>query len=135
MNVSRERLLSRALHAEDVRGHLPASKSLTPAELAREAARRGDDRLARLVTDWYYPASYGHTTGSLSEREAIAIVEALEEAASASKPRQSTQAPAPVAVEVRQTRTPTRCDLCGEPLPSALGAMFQTPAPTSKINP
>ena len=74
-----EALWTRALRAADARGLLPAKRSsLTPRELAAVAAQRGEDRLALLVENWYYPASYGRTDGMLSNAQAGRLVDDLE---------------------------------------------------------
>lgn len=79
MNAMAEAFWLRALHVAEARGLLPANRSsLTPGELAAEVARRGEDRLTRLVDGWYYPASYGRIRGVLSDEEASRLVAALE---------------------------------------------------------
>jgi hypothetical protein len=104
-------LWSRALRAADARGLLPPNRSgLTAAELAAEAARRGDDRLAQLVDGWYYPRSYGRVRGALSDEEANRLVAALE--AEIARPE--------IALPVAQNPPTSRlmlCELCGSPLP------------------
>jgi len=110
-----EALWLRALHVADVRGLLPANRSpLTPGELAAEAARRGEDRLARLVHGWYYPASYGRARGVLSDEEATRLVAALEtEIAQAEVARPKFASPA---VENPPAQREMDCVLCGFPL-------------------
>ena len=110
-----EALWLRALQVADARGLLPASRSaLTPGELAAEAARRGEDRLARLVNGWYYPASYGRVRGVLSDDEAGHLVAALEAEIALAE-----TAPAKIALPAAESppaRRKTRCQLCGLPL-------------------
>jgi hypothetical protein len=110
-----EALWSRALRVADARGLLPAtSSSLTPAELAAEVARRGEDRLARLVDGWYYPASYGRIHGVLSDEEANHLVAALEAELAPAQIAPPKVAPPPV--EDPPARRKTDCELCGFPL-------------------
>jgi hypothetical protein len=111
-----EALWLRALHVADARGLLPANRSpLTPGELAAEVARRGEDRLARLVDGWYYPASYGRVRGALSDEEATRLVAALEgEIAPAQTELPEIALPA---VEDPPPHRETDCELCGSPLP------------------
>ncbi len=101
----------RALQAADARGLLPANRSpLTPGELAAAVARRGEDRLTRLVDGWYYPASYGRIRGVLSDEEACRLVADLEaEIVLAETAPREIARPAPV-------RRETDCELCGFPL-------------------
>ena len=112
MSTTAEALWLRALHVARARGLLPANpKRLTPGELAAEVARRGEDRLARLVNGWYYPASYGHGRGTLSEEEASGIVATLEAGISRSE-----FAPADFdepAAESPPPRHRVDCELCG----------------------
>lgn len=107
-----ETLWLRALRAADARGLVPTTKTLTPKEVAAEAARRGEARLATLVKGWYYPRSYGRTDGVMSEEEATRIVAALEaEAATLKKAEEKpVTRPAPPPPSPRQH---VRCDLCG----------------------
>lgn len=108
-----EALWQRALKALGARGLLPASKSLTPGELAADVANRGEDRLSRLVKGWYYPASYGQIRGMLTNEEAAGIVAALEaEVEIVKKEPAKTIAPR----EGTSKRRAPRCDLCGSPL-------------------
>jgi hypothetical protein len=105
----------RAVNAADARGLLPPNHArLTPAELAAEVARRGENRLARLVECWYYPASYGHIRGSLSDEEAERLVAAME-AQMTQSPIALPQIAAP-AVKDSTPRRPPECELCGSPL-------------------
>jgi hypothetical protein len=110
-----EALWLRALHVVDARGLLPANRpSLTPAELAAEVARRGEDRLTRLVDGWYYPASYGRVRGMLSDEEAGRLVAELEAESALAE-----TAPAEIAlpaVEDPPEHRKTDCELCGFPL-------------------
>ncbi len=110
-----EALWLRALHVADARGLLPANRSrLTPGEIAAEVARRGEDRLGRLVDGWYYPASYGRVRGVLSDEEASRLVAALEEELALAK-----IAPAEIALPAVQNlpaHRETDCELCGFPL-------------------
>lgn len=114
MTATAAALWLRALNAVGQRGLLPANRSrFTPAELAAEAARRGEDRLARLVDGWYYPTSYGHIRGALSYEEANRLVAALE----ADLARAETALP--TAEHPPAFRVP-RCVLCGFPVPPTL---------------
>ncbi len=114
MTATADALWARALRAVRARGFLPAARSLTPAELAVEAARRGESRLLRLI-GWYYAASYGRVGGTLSDDEAARIVAALEaDVGVADAPPVTAPAPA-----VRTSPPPPRkrdCELCGFPL-------------------
>lgn len=111
-----EGLWSRALRAADARGLLPANGSqLTPAEIAAEVARRGEDRLATLVDAWYYPTSYGGVRGSLSDEEAGHVVAALEAEIAQAQPAEPAEK-APSIVETPAANEDSRCDLCGSPL-------------------
>ena len=107
-----ETLWLRALRAADARGLVPTTKTLTPKEVAAEAARRGEVRLAQLVKGWYYPRSYGRTDGVMSEEEVGRIVAALEAEAALLKKTKEKPAPRPVA-PLPSPRQPVRCDLCG----------------------
>jgi hypothetical protein len=110
-----ETLWLRALHVVDARGLLPSNKaSLTPAELAAEAAQRGEDRLTRLVDGWYYPASYGRVRGMLSDKEAGRLVAALEAERALAEIASATTAQ-PAAEKPRAQRK-MDCELCGFPL-------------------
>lgn len=106
-----EALWLRALRAADARGLLPANEArYTPAELASEAARRGDDRLAQFVDGWYYPASFGRIGGVLSDDDAGRLVAALE-----------TDVAGVAFASVPPVEDPPRlrkieCDLCGSPV-------------------
>ncbi len=115
MTAMAEALWFRALHVAEARGLLPANRSpLTPGELAAEVARRGEDRLARLVDGWYYPASYGRVRGVLSDEEASRLVAALEAEIVLAE-----FAPAEIAlppVENPPAHRETHCELCGLPL-------------------
>lgn len=110
---SAETLWQRALRAADSRGLIPTSKALTPKEVAAEAARRGEERLAKLVKGWYYPRSYGRTDGVMSDEEVARIVAALEAEAATLKKAQEKPAPRVVPVPPPSPRQPVRCDLCG----------------------
>jgi len=102
----------RAVHAASARGLLPlAASGLTPAELAAEVERRGEERLALLVHGWYYPSSYGRAAGALSEEDALRLVTALEAEVVAVP---VAPAPAPQPPPPRRLRN---CELCGFPLP------------------
>ncbi|MBV8600968.1 MAG: hypothetical protein JO359_05305 [Candidatus Eremiobacteraeota bacterium] len=104
-----EALWLRAVRAAQGRKLLPPARaSLTPSELAAEAARRGEDRLQRLVEGWYYPVSFGHANGALSDNEAMELVAAIE--AEAPPPERPAAPPKPP----RPPRVP-RCQLCGAP--------------------
>ena len=110
-----EALWLRALRVADARGLLPANKSsLTPGELAVEVARRGEDRLVRLVDGWYYPASYGRARGVLTDEEASRLVASLE-AEIALEEIALTEIALP-AVENPPAHRETYCELCGFPL-------------------
>ena len=112
MNAIAEALWLRALQVADARGLLPANRSsLTPGELAAVVARRGEDRLARLVNGWYYPTSYGGVRGVLSDEEASRLVAALE--AEVAPPRASRAA---TSVENPPVHRQAYCDLCGFPV-------------------
>jgi hypothetical protein len=110
-------LWSRALRAADARGLLPSRRlSLTPRELATEAAHRGEDRLTQLVEGWYYPASYGQIRGVLTDEEAGRIVTALEAQTEMTKTDNArAQAITPASEYVPKLRV-TYCDLCGRAL-------------------
>ena len=111
---SLEALWLRALRAADARGLLPTSKSLTPKEVAAEAARRGEDRLSKLVKGWYYPRSYGRVDGAISDDEVSRVVAALEAEAALLEKAKEQSAPRPTAAPAPpQHRQTTRCDLCG----------------------
>ncbi|MGH7728602.1 MAG: hypothetical protein ACREM2_07425 [Vulcanimicrobiaceae bacterium] len=117
MTALTEALWRRALQAAKARGLLPANGSrLTPRELAAEVARRGEERLARLVDGWYYPVSFGSVGGELSDDEAARLVAELE--AGVGPPRIAAQsAQQPVDQPAPQTMD---CELCGFPFtPSA----------------
>lgn len=120
MTAVAEALWLRALHVADARGLLPAHRSsLTPGELAAEVARRGEDRLARLVDGWYYPASYGRVHGVLSDEEANRLVAALETEIALAEIAPVEIAPAEIAltaVENPPAHRETKCELCGFPL-------------------
>jgi hypothetical protein len=115
-----EALWLRALHVANARGLLPANRSpLTPGELAAEVARRGEDRLAHLVDGWYYPASYGHARGVLSDEEAGRLVALLEAGIA-----QAEISPPEIALPAVENPSPDRatdCELCGSPLDSRPG--------------
>ena len=114
MTVAPAALWLRAVHAADARGLLPAdSARLTPRELAAEAARRGDDRLTRLVDGWYYPTSYGRVRPALSDEEADRLVTSLE--ADVTPADESPPEIAPPARE-RRTHRIMSCQLCGVPV-------------------
>ncbi len=115
MSATTEALWLRALNALGARGLLPGNKSrLTSRELGAEVARRGDDRLARLVDGWYYPASYGGVPGMLSDEEAARLVAELEENITPIEfvPTEMLQ-PGP---EHRPSRRIPGCELCGFPV-------------------
>lgn len=111
-----EALWLRAVDAVGKRGLLPERpSSLTPRELGSEVAIRGEDRLLQLALDWYYPASYGRTRGSLSYEEAARLVAGLEAATALVETGPQI---APQAAEHPPLRKRTRgCDLCGLPIP------------------
>ncbi len=118
MTAAVEALWSRALRAANARGLLPGNKSrLTPGELAAEVARRGEDRLVRLVDAWYYPASYGHVHGMLSDEEATGLVAAIEAQNASMEIAPAEIAPPPV--EKPPLQRPPDCELCGFPLTPA----------------
>ncbi len=114
-----EALWLRALRVAEARGLLPAHRTtLTPGELATEVARRGEDRLARLVDGWYYPASYGRVRGVFSDEEANRLVAALEAEIAPAKIARDELAPAEIAlpaVEKSPAQRETDCELCGFP--------------------
>jgi hypothetical protein len=111
MTATPEALWLRAVHAADALGLLPANRArLTPAELAAEVARRGENRLVRLVHGWYYPMSYGNIRGPLSDEEAARLVSELEAEIA---PPKIVSLPA---AEEAPTSRPRRCDLCRAPL-------------------
>lgn len=111
-----EALWSRALRALDARGLLPAKRSsLTPRELAAGALRRGENRLALLVENWYYPASYGRTDGMLSDAQAGRLVEDLEAETARIESSRVDSGREP-AVEPAPPRRVVYCDLCGRAL-------------------
>ncbi len=116
MSRSVDMLWRRALRAVDTRGLLPASRArFTPRELAIEVARRGENRLVRLVDEWYYPASYGDLRGTLSDEEANGIVAALEAVVAT-----AAVAPPPPIAQAAAVIPPVQyvvnCDLCGSPM-------------------
>jgi len=112
-----EALWLRALQVADARGLLPGNRSrLTPGELAAEVARRGEDRLARLVDGWYYPASYGRVRGVLSDEEAGHLVAALE--AGIARAEITPAEIAQPAVKNPPAHRETNCELCGFPIAS-----------------
>ncbi|HEY5349145.1 MAG TPA: hypothetical protein VIJ64_05420 [Candidatus Lustribacter sp.] len=118
MSALTEALWLRALRVADARGLLPGNRSrLTPGELAAEVSRRGESRLARLVDDWYYPASYGRVRGALSDEEAGRIVAVLEAGLSRGE-----AVPGEIASPALETPPApprkTDCELCGFPLAS-----------------
>ncbi len=120
MTAATEALWLRALRAARARGLVPNGASpLTPRELAAEAARRGEGRLARLVDDWYYPASYGLVRGSLSDDDAGRLVVELEAqtaATAVAETASAADAPAEPAAEKTPARAETDCALCGFPV-------------------
>lgn len=112
-----EALWVRALHAAEVRGLLPLKRSsLTPRELAATAAWRGEDRLTQLVEGWYYPQSYGHGRGALTDEQAGSIVVALEAQMQTTKAEIAPADIAAPAVERPSKPRIVNCDLCGRPL-------------------
>ena len=115
MNDRAATLWLRVLRAAEKRGLLPVQRSrLTPRELAVEAARRGEDRLARLVDGWYYPTSFGRVRGALSDEEADRLVAELEaEIVPADISRAEIM---PTVREHRQAFRLACCELCGSPL-------------------
>ncbi len=115
MNATTEALWLRALRVVTARGLLPENRTpLTPGELAAAAARRGENRLARLVDGWYYPASYGRVRGALTDEEAGRLVAALEaEVAPAEIVPDEIALPA---VAQPPARRQAECELCGFPL-------------------
>jgi len=112
VSSTRAAVWARAVKAAGALGLLPAKPAgFTPAELAAEVQERGEDRLARLVRGWYYPASYGRAAGALTDEEAVRLVASLEaEVVEVPVP------PAPV-VQPAPPRRPKNCELCGLPLP------------------
>lgn len=112
-----EALWERALRAAEVRGLLPLKRSsLTPRELAATAAWRGEDRLTQLVEGWYYPRSYGHARGALSDEQAGSIVAALEAQMQTTTVEITLpDVAAPPAERASKPRI-VSCDLCGRPL-------------------
>lgn len=110
---SAETLWLRAVRAAGIRGLVPSSKALTPKEVAAEAARRGEERLAKLVKGWYYPRSYGRTDGVMSDEEVARIVAALEAEAAQLKKAEAKPPPRPTSAPPPSPRQPVRCDLCG----------------------
>lgn len=115
MTTPADALWLRAVRAAGARGLLPANRSpLTPGELAAEVARRGEDRLARLVRDWYYPASYGRISGMLSDQEAARLVAGLE--AEVALAQVTSPALAQPAVDKPAPHRKMECELCGSPL-------------------
>jgi hypothetical protein len=120
-----EALWSRAVRAADARGLLPVKReSLTPRELAAQASLRGEERLARLVEGWYYPRSYGHVRGVLTDEEADNIVAAMEaESETASARIARAERAAPLSEPPAKPRV-SYCDLCGRPvIPTSAGAL------------
>ncbi|MBV9438696.1 MAG: hypothetical protein JOZ24_01755 [Candidatus Eremiobacteraeota bacterium] len=121
MNASAEALWLRALDAVQARGLLPTNRALfTPAELAAEAALRGEERLMRLVAAWYYPASYGRRTGTLSEADVEELVAALEAERGFAPVAEAEEPAAPELPPLPEERGALRlalCDLCAAPLP------------------
>lgn len=116
MTATAEALWLRALRVADARGLLPANRSsLTPGELAAEAARRGENRLTRFVDGWYYPASYGRLRGMLSDEEAARLVAVLEAERALVEAASAKNAPPPA--EKPPVRRTWDCELCGLPLP------------------
>jgi hypothetical protein len=115
--LTKDALWLRALRAADGRGLLPSKRSsLTPRELAAVAAWRGERRLSQLVDGWYYPRSYGHIRGALTDEQAGGIVAALEaetQSREASNARTETEASI---VERPAKPRITYCALCGQPL-------------------
>jgi len=112
-----EALWARAVHAAEARGLLPPKRaSLTPRELAAEAAQRGEDRLALLVDNWYYPASYGHVDGVLSDEQAARVVQALEAAMEPVKAQNTRTEPVSPAPQRLPKPRIAYCDLCGRAL-------------------
>jgi hypothetical protein len=114
VTVATAALWLRAVHAADARGLLPTNSArLTPRELAAEAARRGDDRLIRLVDGWYYPTSYGRVRATLSDDEADGLVASLE-----ADVTRAEEAPPEIAppVRARPAHRIMSCQLCGGPV-------------------
>jgi hypothetical protein len=111
-----ETLWLRALRAVDARGLLPNRRaSLTPREIAAQAALRGEQRLQQLVEGWYYPRSYGQIHGTLTEEEAGGIVALLEAETQTETEHLRVERTAPVAEPPPKPRV-TSCDLCGRPV-------------------
>ncbi|MGH7716238.1 MAG: hypothetical protein ACREML_09615 [Vulcanimicrobiaceae bacterium] len=124
MIVTTEALWLRAVKAVSVRGLLPDNaSSLTPRELGDEVARRGDERLLQLAISWYYPASYGHVRGQLSNEEAMRLVVALESenVLAEAGPEQGVPPPAKIP---RSRLKAKSCDLCGLPVMDRVAAGF-----------
>ncbi len=90
--------------------------SLTPRELAATAAWRGEDRLTQLVDGWYYPRSYGHARGALTDDQAGSIVADLEAQIQTTKAEIARADIARPAVELPPKPRIVNCDLCGRPL-------------------
>lgn len=80
MNPTAERLWARVLAEIGRRGLLPLRpEPLTPREIADHCrATGGDVTVHRFVHEYYYPTTFGRTTGLLGEREAEALVAAFE---------------------------------------------------------
>jgi hypothetical protein len=96
------KLWQRALKALASAHRLPYEyRTLTPAEIAR---RTGDQRLNRLVYEYYYPAHYGRGAGNLSEEEAAQIVAAIEG---------TRHAVAEINREPLPQDKPQMCEVCG----------------------
>jgi hypothetical protein len=111
-----EGLWARALRAAEARGLLPVKRSsLTPRELAAAAAWRGENRLTQLVEGWYYPRSYGHARGALTDEQAGGIVAALEAHVEITSTEIARTTTAPAAERSSKPRI-VNCDLCGRPL-------------------
>jgi len=123
VTATAEALWSRALHVAQARGLLPVHRaSLTPGEVAAEVARRGEDRLARLVDGWYYAASYGRARGALSDEEAVRLVAALEAGIGQHAIASEDVSPAETATPASETPSRKRgvdCELCGAPRASS----------------
>lgn len=97
----RERLL--------IRGDLPLRHELlTPAEIAEHVQRTRDDRrVTRFVRDYYYPRFYGRERGSLSDRDAAALVASFDTRSRGAAPS-TTQTPRSLCVLCH--RRPARGD-------------------------
>jgi len=90
--------------------------ALTPAEIARQvAASTGDPRVHRFVWAYYYPRSYGNEKGSMSDKQARALVASFDKPRPAdSKPIADSGVPPLVIPKVVQPN----CVVCGTRRPA-----------------